>query len=204
MTKFDDMRFGLITGSRCSVLFPKRSAEVGQRSYAKELANSMYFRYYDEAKSWQLEHGNAAEELGIEYYKQYFDESIVAGHFAHKGFFGGTADALCDDHVVDIKAPTTLGNWLDVIYEPLKPEYYYQAQMYMYLFDKPKDVYAFYLLETDKMSNEGEVYPIPHDQRMITVDVYPEEGWVEELEKRAPAIIKMRDEYLYKLQLKFG
>jgi hypothetical protein len=39
---FDTNRFGLITGSRCSVLFPKRSAEKGQRTYAKQLANQMY------------------------------------------------------------------------------------------------------------------------------------------------------------------
>ena len=58
---FDPQRYGLITGSKCSVLFPKRSAEVGQRQYAKELANNMFFRYYDNSGGRHTEHGNNNE-----------------------------------------------------------------------------------------------------------------------------------------------
>jgi len=47
--KFDSQRFGLITGSECHVLFPEKgTGEVGQRTYAKKLANQMYFKFYDE------------------------------------------------------------------------------------------------------------------------------------------------------------
>jgi len=61
MNEFDEKRFGLITGSKCSVLHPKRSAEAGQKTYAKELANQMYFRFYDEQGTWQTQHGKDFE-----------------------------------------------------------------------------------------------------------------------------------------------
>ena len=110
---FPKERFGLVTGSRCSPLVPKRSAEVGQISLAKELANEMYFQFYDEHSTWQTEHGKMGEFYALEHFRTYFDETIESGRWIGQEFIGGSTDAECKDYGVDFKCPTTLQGWTD-------------------------------------------------------------------------------------------
>jgi hypothetical protein len=202
---FDPQRYGLITGSKCSVLFPKRSAEVGQRQYAKELANNMFFRYYDNSGGRHTEHGNNNEYNAWEHYVQHHDQTAVyQPDFKRVDFWGGQADCVSDTAVVDFKCPTSLGGWLDFMHEPISSDYYYQGQMYMMLYDKPKCIFAAYLIETTWMETIGQSYPVPEHQRMILVEVTREEGWKEKLEAITPKIIAMRDEFYNKLKTQFN
>ena len=202
--KFDPQRFGLITGSKASILFPKRSAEVGQRTYAKQLASQMYFKYYDEVNTWQTDHGNFNEHEAFEYYKTYFDNGIEKGFFILNGYHGGTSDALCEKHGVDFKCPTTLQGWLDYLTDGIDEQQYHQAQMYMYLFNKESWQICAYLTETLKMGELGLNYPVAHDKRMIVVNVEKEQGWIEKLHATTPKIITMRDHFysLFEKQFK--
>ncbi len=201
----DKQRFGLITGSKCHVLFPKKSAEVGQRTYAKQLANEMYFEYYDNTSTWQMEHGNNAESSAFEYYCDNFDRNIdYKPPFAKNGNFGGSADAVADVYGIDFKCPTSLEKWLDFIHEPLPKEHFYQCQMYMFLYNKPLWKIVAYLIETEKMSNSGEVYPVKHNERMICVNVIRDNNFEAELLEKSEPVIKMRDEFYAKLIEQFG
>lgn len=204
MSEFDPKRFGLITGSRASVLFPKRSAEVGQRTYAKQLANQMFFRFYDETGSWQTEHGKDFEAEAYVYYHERFDSSAVhKPEFACIDDFGGSADCLGDVDGVDFKCPTTLEKWLDYLHVGIDEDQYHQAQMYMFLYQRESWKVCAYLTETERMTNLGLTYPVPHDQRMIQVPVIKEDGWVDKLYERAPNIITQRDFFYEKLQQNF-
>jgi hypothetical protein len=205
MSEFDPKRYGLITGFKCSILHPKKSAEVGQRTYAKELANQMYFRYYDEQGSWQTEHGKDFEAEAYVYLHERFDSSAI-----HKPLFiciddfGGSADCLCDGYGVDFKCPTSLNKWLDYLHVGIDEQQYHQAQMYMFLHKLDKWKVCAYLVETKFMTETGRTYPVPHDKRMIQVEVDAESGWVDKTYKNAEFVIQARDFYYKKLVETFG
>lgn len=201
---FDERRFGLITGSKCVVLFPKRSAEKGQETYAKELANQMYFKYYDEKGNWQTEHGHLAESTAFEYYQQHFcREAQYRPDFQKFDNYGGSADCIAPDWGIDFKCPTSMEKWLDYFYYGVDEQQYHQCQMYMWLYDKPEWHICAYLLETSRMADNGLVYPVDYDKRMIRNVVTREEGWNEQLLERGEKVILMRNLFFEKLKTHF-
>ena len=203
--KFDAKRFGLITGSACSVLFPERgNGEVGQRTYAKKLANQMYFKHYDENSTWQTQHGNHNEYAAFEFFKTNYDFGLQLGDFKQIGNYGGTSDALSKHYGVDFKCPTSLDGWLDYLHVGIDKQQYHQAQMYMYLFEKPLWKVAIYLTETKFMEDFNLTYPVPENKRMIIVDVKKEDTWFTDLEINSPFVIRERDKYLKNLESHFG
>jgi hypothetical protein len=203
--KFDPKRYGLITGSKCHVLHPKRSAEVGQRTYAKQLANQMYFRFYDDQNTWQTEHGNDFEAEAYVYFHEHYDKSAVhKPPFMVQDDFGGSADCLCDDYGVDFKCPTTLEKWLDFLHVGIDEQQYHQAQMYMMLYDRKRWKVCPFLIETKKMTENGITYPVPHDKRMLQVEVLKDNEWQDKTYKNAESVITMRDFYYQKLIEQFG
>ena len=207
--KFDKERFGLITGSKCSVLFPKAELmpskiSVGQDTYARQLAVQLYFEHYDEISTWVLEHGQYSENGAFEHYYKFYSDKIERGFWKKKGNCGGTSDAVCPEYGVDFKCPTTLENWSDYMFDGIDKQQSHQAQMYMYLFDKPKWKTCIYLTETQRMTDFGLVYPVPEPKRMIIIEVEKEIGWAEKLEVTAPKIISKRDEYFGLLEARFG
>ncbi len=202
---FDEKRYGLITGSKCSVLHPKKSAEVGQRTYAKELANQMYFRYYDETGTWQTEHGNDFESEAYVYFHERFDKSAIhKPEFKCIDDFGGSADCICDNYGVDFKCPTSLNKWLDYLHLGIDSEQYHQCQMYMMLYGFDNWKICAYLAETKRMTDFGLTYPVPLDKRMIIVNVEREDGWKEKTYLNAIPVIEMRNFYYSKLVEQFG
>ena len=202
---FGPERFGLITGSKCSVLFPKRSAEVGQRTYAKQLANNMYFQFYDDKGTWQTEHGQLSESSAFEYYQANFDKLAEYGpKFAKEGYWGGSADAISPSCGIDFKCPTTLEGWIDYLHEGIDDQQYHQCQMYMMLYNRESWKICAFLLETNRMSENGLTYPVQHDKRMICIEVKKEVGWREKLELITPKIITMRDEFYEILKSNFN
>jgi hypothetical protein len=204
MTDFDNNRFGLITGSMCSVLFPKKSAEVGQRTYAEELAQQMFFKFYDDSGTWQTDHGNDMEPFAFDHYKQYYNSQVTPGMFAMKdNYYGGTCDALCPDYGIDFKCPTSLKNWTKYL-KGIEESQYHQAQMYMYLFDRDKWKVAAFLQETWRMTEQGKVYPVSIEKRMIINTVQKEPGWVELLHERGAKLIEWRNDYFKELQKHFS
>jgi hypothetical protein len=201
---FDPERFGLITGSVCSPLFPKKSAEVGQRNLAKKLANQMFFRFYDNVSTWQTEHGHNCESSAFEYYKSRFDSTAeYTPQFKRLENWGGQADCICENNGVDFKCPTTLEGWLDYLHEGISDQQFHQSQMYMFLYGKKVWHICAYLMETERMTNNGEVYPIEWTERMIIVKVEQDPTWVEKLIEITPKIVEMRNFYYNKLKEQF-
>lgn len=197
-------RFGLVTGSKCSVLFPiKGEGKVGQRTYAKTLANERFFKFYDERGSWETEHGKMAEYFALEHYQLYISSEIEKVGWVRDGECGGTIDAERPDRIVDFKCPTSLNKWLDYIHEPLSKEQINQCQMYMYLKKKPLAEIAAYLTETQFMTDNGLQYPVPEDKRMIIVPVHRDTTWEMRLDEPLKYVISERDIFLEKLKEKF-
>jgi hypothetical protein len=203
---FNMERFGLVTGSKCSVLFPQRGDGVrGQRTYAKTLANQMFFQTYDETSTWQTEHGKMAEHFAFEHYLQYVDPRLEKGGWTRKGDCGGTTDARIPGvRGVDFKCPTSLAKWLDYLHEPLDKDQEHQCQMYMYLEDMPEWEIAAYLTETQFMTDNGLTYPVPEHQRMIRVSVPRNPEWETALKLVMPFLIQERDKFLNTLKERFN
>jgi hypothetical protein len=203
-TEFSPKRYGLITGSKCAVLHPKKSAEVGQRTYARRLASQMYFKFYDNTSTWQTEHGKDFEETAFDFYKLNYDKTAIhKPEFKCLDNFGGSADCLCEDYGVDFKCPTSLEKWEDYMYDGIDDQQYHQAQMYIWLYNKKSWKVCAFLTETHKMIENGITYPVPHNKRMIVIDVFPQDGWVEKTYKNAIPVIQQRDQYYNALVEKF-
>lgn len=204
---FDDKRFGLITGSECHVLFPDRGdGKAGQTTYARNLASNMFWRFYDNNSTWQTEHGNLAESTAYEFYTQRFDRALAyRPNFMVKGEFGGAADAVnpIASYGVDFKCPTSLIAWQNYLFDGISKQQYHQCQMYMHLWDVERWYVCAYLLETDRMANNGEQYPVPLEDRMIRVVVEREHGWWNKLEQNAQFVIEKRNEFYNILKEKF-
>jgi hypothetical protein len=117
---------------------------------------------------------------------------------------GGTTDAETLTYGVDFKCPTSLEKWLDYIHDGISTEQYNQCQLYMKLtgFDTWK-ICAF-LLETTRMSDNGDIYPIPYEKRMVIIDVKADQEWNDKFDSNLPEVIRMRDEYLETLKNKFS
>mgnify|MGYP000511784625 CR=1 FL=1 len=201
---FDERRYGLITGSACSVLFPNKDARVGQISYAKELAQQKFFKFYDERSTWQMQHGHLSESFALVNFQNYINPNAENGDFKMIDEYGGTCDCLCPEYGVDFKCPTTMGTWLDYLYTGIDKQQYYQCQMYMWLFDKPKWIVAAYLIETNYMSDNGLIYPIDEDKRTITIEVEPMPDFESELRKRGQFVIDKREEFIEQLKKQFN
>lgn len=202
--KFPKERFGLITGSECSVLVPIKSAEVGQRTYAKKLANEKYFRFYDEFSNKHTDHGEYGELFAFEYFKKNHCSEAEKPEFKTDGVFGGSADCICPDYGVDFKCPTSLGKWLDYLHTGIDKDQYDQCQLYMKVFNRDRWFIAAFLIETLWMNDFGMKYPVPEDKRMILVEVKADLEWRVKLETNAPLVITMRDFYFAKLVQQFG
>lgn len=196
---FPQERFGLVTGSRCSSLVPKRSAEVGQRSLARKLAKERVFEFHDERGTWQTEHGKMAEVFAFEHYEKYFDNQIQRGRWIANGDIGGSTDAEAEAYGVDFKCPTSLEVWLEYL-EGIDDDQYNQAQLYMILTGKNKWLVAAYLIEHQFMTDNGLVYPIEESKRMILNEVEKSDEWAEKFFSNLPKVVELRDQYveLYK------
>lgn len=201
---FPEERFGLVTGSKCSVLFPlKGDGAKGQNTYAKELANEKFFKFYDERGGWQTEHGKMAEHEAFAWYIENVDKRLTEGRWIKDGECGGSTDAELPEKGIDFKCPTTLKAWLDYLHDPLSKEQTDQCQMYMKLSGKDQwDICAF-LTETQFMTDNGLTYPVPHDKRMIHVPVKKDPFFEEKLSTALPYVISMRDFYTAKLKAQF-
>jgi hypothetical protein len=202
---FHKERFGLVTGSKCGVLFPmKGDGAKGQTTYAKQLAKELFFQTYDEVSTWEIEHGKMAEHFAFAHYNERIDKRIEPGSWIRKGNCGGTIDALIPKvKGVDFKAPTTLDKWLEYLYEGIDKQQECQCRMYMYLTELPEWEIAAYLTETEKMTNNGLTYPIEEADRMIRITVTRDLEWEKALELVTPSVIAIRDKYVKILEQRF-
>lgn len=204
-SEFHEDRPGLVTGSKCSVLFPlKGDGAKGQRTYAKQLAQEKFFGFSDEVSTWQTEHGKMGEMAAFEHYVERINPELTVGGWRRKDDCGGTTDAELPDTVIDFKCPTSLKEWLEYLYEDLDKEKQDQLQMYCFLTGKPYGEIAAYLIETQRMTDNGLTYPIPEEKRMICVRIEASKEWQEILLDRVPGVIKMRDEFIEKLKQRFN
>lgn len=201
---FPKERFGLVTGSKCSVMFPLRGdGVVGMSTYAKQLANERFFQFYDEMSSRATDHGKMAEHFAFLHYRDYYGADIFNGSFYQKGDCGGSTDAETKDRIIDFKCPVTLEAWLDYLYDKLDKKYYDQLQMYIYLTGKEYAEIAAYLIETQFMTDNGLTYPVEEKDRMIIVGVKKDKTWEERLNEQLPFVVQMRDKYIDILKAKF-
>lgn len=198
-------RLGLITGSKCHVLFPEKGdGKAGQTTYAQQLAMQKFFNYFDTSGGWQTEHGNMNEHGAFEYFKTNYAFDCEKGGFIQNGEFGGTSDALCNKYGVDFKCPTTLENWLSYLFKGISKQQYHQCQMYMWLFDKPSWKIAAYLTETKWMEDTDQQYPVPLDKRVILVEVQKEVGWEDTLLENSKYTLEQRDIFYNQLMNEFS
>lgn len=197
MGHLSEKRFGMITGSECHVLFPKRSAKVGVTTYAKKLAKEIVFGWRDEVNTWQMDHGHMGESVAREWFMKYLDPKCYQPDFIQSGNFGGSGDLITTlGYGVDFKCPTSLEKWLEYLTDGISNQQYCQAQMYMHLYGFKKWKVCAFLQETNFMSDNGLIYPIDEKYRCIEIEVEKDDEWSGMLEERSIDLIRQRDEFV--------
>lgn len=200
---FPKERFGRVSGSRCTPLVPKRDAKVGMITLAKKLAKERFFETYDEVSTWEMEHGKMGEFWAFDHFQKYHDENIQKGVFGHDKDTAWSTDAELPDYGIDYKCPTTLDGFLNYLFDGISDYEYNQAQMYMWKREKPKWVIAPFLMETQRMTDNGLKYPVLERDRMILIEVFPDQDWINKFESNLPFVIEQRDSFIEMLKLKF-
>jgi hypothetical protein len=202
---FPPERFGLVTGSRCTPLVPSGEAKSGMITLGKELAKEKYFRTYDEVSTWQMDHGKMAEMDAFQYYMDHYDSNIKKGEFGFDGDVGWSPDAEheTEDYGIDWKAPTTLTNFLSYLTDGISTNEYNQCQLYMMGRNKDRWLIASFLMETQKMNENGLTYPVPFNKRMILTEVKRDWYWQEKFKKNLPFVVYEREKYVEMYKLKF-
>jgi hypothetical protein len=200
---FPPERFGRISGSRCSPLVPKRDAKAGMITLAKQLASERYFQVFEETSTWQMEHGKMAEHWAHEHFKEYHDADIQKGVYGHEGELSWSTDAQATDYGVDYKAPTSLDKFNDYLFDGISDYEFNQAQFYMMTTKKDKWLVCPFLIETERMTDNGLTYPIPTRQRMLIIEVLPDLVWREKFWSNYDFVIGQRDQYIEMLKIKF-
>lgn len=195
-------RLGKVTASRCDVLFPARDAKKGIDNLAWELANEYLFGYTDTVSTWQTEHGLNNEYHAEKHYEQYYGGfgSRPDPIIDHANQIAGSPDYLDITHNCgcDWKCPTSYANWSEWMRPgfELSKNYYYQAQFYMFITGATLWKVCAYLTETLKMVDNGLVYPITEEKRMIVIPVEPDKVFFDSLIERVRPVIEKRNEYI--------
>ncbi len=195
--QFPKERFGLITGSKCSVLFPDRGdGKVGQTTYARTLAKEKFFQFYDESGGRDTEHGKMGEYFALMHFQEHHDSTVEQGIFLMDGECGGSPDAMNTSYGCDWKCPTTLQKWLDYLHDGISKDQLHQCQMYMHLSGLDLWKICPYLIETQFMTDNGLTYPVKEDKRMIVIDVPKDPTWKDKLSESSKFVIEKRNEFI--------
>ena len=200
---FPPERFGRISGSRCSPLVPKRDAKAGMITLAKKLASERYFQTFAEVNTWELEHGKMGEHFAHEHFKKYHNAYIQKGVYGFDGELSWSTDAECEEYGADYKCPTTLDKFNDYLFDGISDYEYNQSQFYMMVRKLSKWLVCPYLIETERMTDNGLTYPIPENQRMLIIEVKPDQEWRDKFWSNHDFVIEQRNIYIEMLKLKF-
>ena len=200
---FPPERLGRISGSRCSSLVPKKDAEKGMVTLAKKLASEKYFQTFSEVNTWEMEHGKMGEHWAHEQFKAYHNLQIQKGVFGYDGDLSWSTDAECSEYGVDYKCPTTLDKFNDYLFDGLSDYEINQAQFYMMVCKLDLWLVCPFLMETQRMTDNGLTYPIPEKQRLLIIEVKPDQNWRDKFWSNKDFVINKRDEFIEILKLKF-
>lgn len=200
---FPKERLGRISGSRCSPLVPAIDAKKGMVTLAKQLASERYFGVFAETSTWQMEHGTMAEHFAHEHFLKYYDKDIERGSFGYKDELAWSTDAEGRGYGVDYKAPTTLDNFNDYLFDGLSDYEKNQAQFYMMVRGVDRWLVCPYLTETQRMTDNGLTYPIKDDHRMMVIEVSVDKCWQEKFWSNHDFVINERDTFIQMLSLQF-
>lgn len=197
-------RMGKITGSSCHILFPKRENKTTQESYAMELAIAKLFNYRQNASSWQMDHGHTREAMAMDIFRNTYPFAYFP-EFKSLGEYGGSADCMIpgEDFGVDFKCPTSLEKWLSYL-NGVDHQQERQAQMYMWLYEKPKWKIIAFLNETNFMIDSGEAYPVPPGKRFIVCEIHRDPLFEAQIQERGAILLKRRDEIIEELKIKLS
>jgi hypothetical protein len=128
-----------ISGSTChNIMGVKGLGEKG-KSYCEQWLKEQFFKRRYEFQSKYVTHGKENEAEALEMVKEYltidFKESDTQ-IFEENDLMRGTCDVLTNDFIIDVKCSWDCFTFPKYDKEIPKIDYYWQAQVYMELFNK--------------------------------------------------------------------
>lgn len=131
---------------------PKSKGEVlseGAKTYLDKCAKEIFYDYRSESGSKYTEKGIEVEDQSILLYNDVFFTSYVKNTVRiDKDYLTGECDIDADDLIIDIKSSWSLDTFPATSRAGEKKEYEWQARAYMHLYDKPRAVIAYCMVDT--------------------------------------------------------
>lgn len=146
----------------------------------KTYLNEWYANDNEEIHSKYIDKGNAVENDLIDFMAEQLDYGMAEKcmESASNEFMQGSCDVITHDAIVDVKASYNLGTLHKQVLEGLNKDYELQLQGYMHLYQRPKAVLFFGLMNTPATDwSEEVVYEdMPSNERWLAyhIDYNPE------------------------------
>lgn len=165
-----------ISGSNChKIMGVKGLGKTGQ-SYLKQWLKEQFFKRRYEFSSKYVVHGKENENEALEMVKKYLNLDFTESDtqiFANNDLFQGTCDVLTNDFIIDVKCSWDCFTFPIFENEIPNDEYYWQAQIYMKLFDKQnyKLIYCLTDMHPSLIEKEARYYA-RNNNLEFTEDIY--------------------------------
>ena len=202
---------------RCSSLAnlmtnPKIKSEslsVGAKTYIKGLAKKNFYGYTNKVETKQMRKGTEYEPESIDLLNSvWFGSNFVKNTIRETStYLTGHPDIITDEAIIDIKTPWSLETFPAL--EEDADSYEWQVRGYMYLFNKPKALVVFCMIDTDDdlLSDwdNREIHKVSHIdpvKRITVVEYHREEALDELMEQRLRDASEFYSQYMQQLNNK--
>ena len=202
---------------RCSSLAklmtnPKSKSEslsAGAKTYIKELAKQNFYGYTNKVETKQMRKGTEYEPQSIALLNSvWFGSDFVKNTIREtSSYLTGHPDIITDEAIIDIKTSWSLETFPAL--EEDADSYEWQVRGYMYLFNKPKALVVFCMIDTDNdlLSDwdNREIHKVAHIdpvKRITAVEYHREEALDELMEQRLRDASEFYSQYMQQLNNK--
>lgn len=171
---------------------------AGAKTYLNRLAKEHVYGYREKLDTKPIQKGLECEDASIELFNSVFFTDYVKNTERVKNeWLTGECDIQGDDVIVDIKTPWSLATFPSTPEDGENPDYEWQLRAYMMLYEKPRAVLAYCLVDTPErlMAYEDEaVHRVSHLPAAMRVTVL---HFDRDAEKEAQMIEKCKAAQVY-------
>ena len=174
----------------------KKAGELSQT--CKTYLETWYANDNEEIHSKYFAKGNTVENELIDFMAEQLGYGMAQKNQEYKEdeWFTGTCDVVLNDAIVDVKAPWNRKTLLDSVSSDIDTDYEYQLQGYCHLYNKPKGILFYGLMDTPSdiaYTDEDVTYShLPDNERWTAFEVTYSEYKIKDIIQR---VIQCR-EYL--------
>jgi hypothetical protein len=187
-----------IRASACGQIMSNAKTKGELSQVCKTYLHTWYANDQEQIRSKYIDKGNMVEDELIDFAAVQLGYGILEKNRESRSdeYFSGTCDVVSDDSVIDVKAPFNKKTLHDSIVGGLDKDYEWQLRVYCHLWQKPKGILFYGLMNTPEgltyLSDEVIYDDMPSNERWVAYNVPHDPSRIEEVIDR----VKQCREYL--------